>query len=255
MPKLSRDLAIPSGGVATLNPRETIFLSGNLAAANAEVVIPCDGCSNVAVVITGTFSLTTVVEGSIDGVNWDTVPLKQVALGGAWAINVGSPGGRWSGPIGPFKVVRARCSGYTSGAANVVIIAENGVSDVVSQTKATDLAVTNTLASGAAVTLTLPAAGAQLFHFITRIQIDRIAAAVLTAAATPVLVTTTNLPGSRVFSIPADAALLGTKYPEILEPPAPIRSSASNTATTIVAPGTTGVIWRITADYFNALHG
>jgi hypothetical protein len=89
----------------------------------------------------------------------------------------------------------------------------------------------------------------QAFHYIDRIVIQRFATALLTAGATPVLVTTTNLPGTRVFSFPAEAAAQGTMYSEIVEPARPLRSSAAGTATTIVAPATTGVIWRITADY------
>ena len=48
MPKLSRNLATPPGGGVTLDPRETLFLSGVLGALNAELVIPCDG-SNTCV--------------------------------------------------------------------------------------------------------------------------------------------------------------------------------------------------------------
>jgi hypothetical protein len=65
-------------------------------------------------------------------------------------------------------------------------------------------------------------------------------------------VTTTNLPGSRVFSIPADAAPQGQVYSEIIETSNPLRASAANTNTTIVTPATTGVIWRISADYYLA---
>ena len=107
-------------------------------------------------------------------------------------------------------------------------------------------------AAAAAVTLTLPAPPVGLFHHITRLIIQRHAAALLTAAATPVIVTTTNLPGSRAFSIPADAAAQGTVYSEIAEPATPMRSSATATATTIVCPVTTGVIWRVSADFITA---
>ena len=115
-----------------------------------------------------------------------------------------------------------------------------------------DLTVTATGAAGAAVTLTLPAGGSGLYHYIGRLIVQRFATALLVAAATPVIVTTTNLPGSREFSFPADAALQGLLAQEVVEPLFPIRSSVVNAATTIVCPVTTSVIWRVTADYFLA---
>lgn len=256
MSKISRDLAIPTNGAATLNPRESIW--GTAALGNAgELVIPVDGCSSIALAVSGVYVGTLTVEGSLDGgATWDAVPLKPLNAGGTWLITLASAAtGRWQGPVGPFRTVRVRMSAWTSGAATVFLVAENGVNDVIARPKACDLSVTNTGASGAAVTLTLPAAGAGLFHFIDRIIIQRFAAAALTAAATPVVVTSTNLPGSRAFSVPADAALQGTIATEIIEPARPMRSSAANTATTIVAPIVTGGLWRLTADYDVAPHG
>lgn len=256
MPKLSRDLGLASyAGLTTLNPRESLFASGALASLAAEIGIPVDGCSSIGLVVTGTYVGTITVEGSIDGANWDAVPIKPVNAGGLWAITLASAAvGRWHGPVGPFRFVRARMSAFTSGAANVVLVGENGVSDVVATVKAADLSVTNTGVAAAAVTLTIPAAGAGLFHFITRILVQRHASALLTAGATPVLVTTTNLPGTRVLSFPADAAAAGSVYSEEISPANPLRSSAANTATTVVCPATTGVIWRVTADYYAAPH-
>lgn len=80
----------------------------------------------------------------------------------------------------------------------------------------------------------------------------RNAAAALTAAAAPVTVTTTNIPGSLAFSFAADAALQGTIDRWREDFAFPIAASAQNTATTIVCPLTTGVIWRITAGYYIA---
>jgi hypothetical protein len=57
------------------------------------------------------------------------------------------------------------------------------------------LAVTATGAANAAVTLTIPAAGSGLFHYIDRIEIYRVATLALAGTAA-LTVTTTNLPGS-----------------------------------------------------------
>lgn len=111
------------------------------------------------------------------------------------------------------------------------------------------LAVTQTGLSGAAVTATLPAAGVGTFHYITLIQIVKFAAALLTAGTTPVLVTTTNMPGSPIFSFNADAAAAGTSQIQQFEPAMPIGHGGANTATTIVCPATTGIIWRVNVWY------
>ena len=247
MAKLSLDLS--SG---TLHPRENVFGSGNLSALNAAVQIKADGASSVGLVVTGPYVGTLVVEGSADGANWDSIPVRPVSLGGLYVITLASAAiGRWQGGCAPFSVVRVRMSAYTSGTAAVRVTADVGVSEVLAFPRAADLSVTVTAAAAAAATLTIPAVAGQ-FHYFTRITVQRFAAALLTAGATPVLVTTTNLPGSRVFSIPADAAAAGTMWAETVGPSQPLRSSAANTATTIVAPATTSVIWRITADYYTA---
>lgn len=248
MSKLSKDL---SSGV--LHPRENIFDTGSLAALNAEVVVGADGSATVGLIVTGTYVGTLTVEGSLDGSNWDVIPIKPVNAGGIYVLTLASAAvGRWQGPCSPFAFVRVRMSAFTSGSANVRLSTDIGISELLVFPKAAELAVTVTAAIGVAATLTIPAAGAGLFHYITRLQVQRFAGAVLTPAATPVLVTTTNLPGARVLSFPAEAAAQGTIYSEIIEPSQPLRSSAANTATTIVCPATTGVIWRVTADYYVA---
>ena len=84
--------------------------------------------------------------------------------------------------------------------------------------------------------LTLTAPGAGLRHYITGLRIERHAAALLTAGTTPVVVTTTNLPGALAFSIPVEAAAQGSVYEKVLDPVRAIVAAAQNTATTIVAP-------------------
>lgn len=118
------------------------------------------------------------------------------------------------------------------------------------------LAVTVTAAAAAAATLTLPAAGVGLFHYITHLQIMKYNSAAVTGTATPVLVTSTNLPGSPVWTFPRFGAI-GQIGPADVQPytglTRPLRSAASNVATTIVCPATTGVLWRVTATYYTAV--
>jgi hypothetical protein len=74
----------------------------------------------------------------------------------------------------------------------------------------------------------------------------------LTAAAAPVTVTTTNLPGTLAFSFAAEALPQGQidRWREDFS--YPLAAAAQATATTIVAPATTNVIWRVTAGYYVA---
>jgi hypothetical protein len=113
------------------------------------------------------------------------------------------------------------------------------------------LAVTAVGASGAAVTLTLPAVASQ-FHYITHIEILKYAVGALTGGATPVTVTTTNLPGTPAFTFET-AGAIGTIVRTLYEPTKSLRSSTVNTATTIVCPATTNVIWRVNVWYLAAV--
>jgi hypothetical protein len=106
-------------------------------------------------------------------------------------------------------------------------------------------------ASGAAVTATLPAVASQ-FHYISEIRIERYATVVNTASATPITVTTTNLPGSLAWLVDNGADTLGSLTDKVITPAVPIKSSVAGTATTIVAPASTGVLWRINVHYYVA---
>ena len=114
------------------------------------------------------------------------------------------------------------------------------------------LAVTATAAADTGFTLTLPAAGAGLFHYITAIEIMRASTAALAGTAV-LLVTTTNLPGSPVWSVGNAMAAGGTQRDEDFSPTTPLKSSVANTATTFVfpAPGA-AVLWRANVTYYTA---
>ena len=249
MAKLSTDLRS-----ATLHPREAIFSTAALASNGAETVIVSDGCATVTLDLRGTFSLTIEVAGTVDGTNWVPIPvspINQAAV--AYVASVaGTAAGTWVGQCAGYRQVRARVTAYTSGSATTCLAANNAQYDNLLFGPKTTGIGTATGASGAAVTLTLASPGAGLRHYLTYLSVNRYAAAVLTASATPVVVTTTNLPGSLAFTIPADAAALGTIDRWREDFAFPIVSSAQGTATTIVAGATTGVIWRITAGFYVA---
>lgn len=254
MSKLSRDLATPIGGSTVLHPRETIIGSGTIGALNAEVVIPVDGCASVAIDLRGTFSMTLEVAGTVDGTNYTLIPVRpvnQAALVYVAAV-VGAVQGVWIGKCAPFRSVRVRCTAYTSGSATATIVGDSAALDDSLQGMVTPLIVTATGAAAAAVTLTIPAPGAGLRQYLTYIGMNRSASVLLTAAAAPVVVTTTNLPGALAFTFGADAAAQGVDKIIREDFAYPLAASAQNTAVTIVGPATAGVIWRITAGYYVA---
>lgn len=111
------------------------------------------------------------------------------------------------------------------------------------------LSVTNTAATGVACTLTLPAPGASLFQYITNIDIELYATAARTGGATPVIVTSTNIPGTPSWNFPT-AQAIGTIDRQKIQLERPLKASAANTAVTIVAPIATTGLWRITAYYY-----
>lgn len=245
MAKLSRDL---TGG--NLHPRENVFASGALAAVNAEVLVAADGASLLTLDLRGTFVGTVVIEGTVDGTNYVTIPFRALASP-LYVVSVAAAG-VYQAPCAGFRTLRVRMAAFTSGSATAVMLAATGVLDDRMIGESYNLCVTATGAAAAAVTLTLPAPAAGLRQYIGSIRIERHASALLTAGATPVLVTSTNIPGTPTFSIPADAALAGSVYEKIVDLNRAIAATAQATAVTIVAPVTTGVIWRLTAYYYNA---
>ena len=115
--------------------------------------------------------------------------------------------------------------------------------------KAATLMVTVTAAVGVAATATLPAV-AGLRHYIDRISVVRSATAALTAAATPVLVTTTNIPGTPALTLGSDVGGIGVdKLFDFDFGSSGIAVTAINTATTVVCPAYVGVIWRVNVAY------
>lgn len=231
-------------------PRTDVRTTGTLAALNAELLLSLNGESSASFDVRGTFVGTVVVEGSDDGTNFISIPFYN-SVTEVWATTATAAGTFDIPAISSLRVIRVRCSAYTSGSIITTLNASLGNSLVYSKPIPTTTIGTITAATGVAATLTLAAPGTGLYHYITRLVIERHTSALLTAGATPTIITTTNITGSLAFSIPADAAPQGQVYREVIEMGEhALKSTTANTATTIVAPTTTGVIWRITAYYY-----
>lgn len=221
--------------------------TSSLAAVNAEAIVDLNGHTTAMIDIRGTFVGTAVFEGTVDGTNYIAMVAYNLSTA-AYVASVTAAANVAMNCAG-FKRVRVRCSAYTSGTLVVAMRATLAdFTTIIERIPATS-GLTATGAAAAAVTLTIPAAGAGLFHYINWIRIEHFATALLVAAAAPVIVTTTNLPGTPSFNFRADAAAQGTLTEKVVNNDMPIRSSAANTNTTVVCPATTSVIWRATASY------
>lgn len=120
------------------------------------------------------------------------------------------------------------------------------------QNRAADLCVSGVSPANTALTVTLPAAGSNLFHHITRLEVHRAASLALVGSAI-LTVTTTNLPGGLAYSI-GNAIAIGTLVKDLdITFVNTLKSSVANTATTFVLPAAgLNVIWRVNVYYFTS---
>ena len=105
---------------------------------------------------------------------------------------------------------------------------------------------------GAALTLTLPAAGANMHHHITMIELSLYSVAASTGSATPIVVTTSNIPA---LSIPFKTVAAIGELDRYQYAGRSLRSNSANTATTIVMPAVVGARWYATVHYSARIAG
>lgn len=228
---------------------DTRVISQNIATLNGEVFFDCAGTDSAALDIRGTFVGTFVVEATIDGTNYFSIPFF-VPTTEIWATTI-TAAGVWVCHLpSACRRVRVRCSAYTSGTAIVSLRGSSSGNIFYAKPIPTVLSVTATGAASAAVTATLAASGVGLFHYITRIRISKYVSATLTAGAAPSIVTSTNLPSTPSFDFKTLGALGDSEVMDIFFTGNPLKSSTANTATTLVAPVLTGAIWKIQVFYY-----
>ncbi|GEM_PF-2267445 len=240
---------------------------GSISGINSEVVLDVNGDESATIFLDGgggTLNATYVIEGSVDGLTYGALlafPIPQFCNAGTIplaaqpllleAVNAASVRRVLSVCVAQLKKVRVRLSVYAAGTLDVTINADDrqALSPYVRDQKSATLLVTATGVSGAAVTATVPLV-AGLRHYIDFVQVVKFNAAALTAAAAPVLLTTTNVPGSPVINFPAGAEAQGSDVVREMDFGSQgMAATAIGTNTTVVAPATTGVIWRITVAY------
>lgn len=193
------------------------------------------------------------------------------AVSGTVTANQGTAGAQaWpvSGPLTDAQLRAAAVPVTASGTLNVAVASGPGsaaasplfaqevvggaavslTNPVPTRNVPADLAVQAQGAAAAAVTLTIPAAGPGLFHYIDVMEIQLYSTAARTGAAAPVSVSSTNLPGNLTTLFPT-AGAIGTIDRYAYSGDRPIRSAAANTATTIVCPAVTGGLWHVKVVY------
>ena len=221
--------------------------TATLAAVNAEAVVDLNGHATLMVDIRGTFVGTMVFEGTVDGTNYIAIAAYNLVTA-TYAATATAAANLATNTAG-FRRVRVRCTAFTSGAMLVTMRATTADFATLVERLPATAGLTVTAAVGVAATLTIPAPGAGLYQYINWIRIDSFAAAALTPAAAPVLVTTTNLPGLPIFNFRADASPQGTLAEKVIQSDMPIRAIATNGTVTVVCPATPNIIWRVTASW------
>lgn len=246
--------------------RESRRSSADLSSVNAEIVHDVNGDESAVIMLDAsgaTFNATYTIDGSPDGVSFYPLlcyPYAPASLGGTLPVPgqpvyteaINAVADRMlCAAVGQLQKIRVRLSAYTAGSVTVSINSDacGSLSQFVRNATPATLLATATGAVSAAVTLTVPAVTG-LRHYLHAVRITRSATAALTPSATPVLVTSTNLPGSPVWTFGSDAAGVGIDK-EVYETfgNQGLGALLAGTATTVVCPTYTGVIWRVTASY------
>lgn len=124
-----------------------------------------------------------------------------------------------------------------------------GLTDAQLRAFAATLGVTATAAVGVGATLTLPAAGAGLFQYISNLEITADTAPVALAANASAVITSTNLSGSPAWNVKVERNGGGVNTVRRMSV-IPLRTAVANTATTIVAPAVANTIWRLNVEYY-----
>ena len=109
--------------------------------------------------------------------------------------------------------------------------------------------------ANAIVTLTLPAAGVGLFHYVTGVEIVNVnpTATAIAGSAVALSYTTTNIPGAPAWTEGNALAAGVSKVVERIVYAGGIKTTTANTATTFVAPAIgAGAVCRITVTYYIA---
>lgn len=229
--------------------------SATLGALNSEILMDLNG-KNTAIfdLRTAAMNATLVFEATVDGTNYFGLPAMNIVTEAILAsiVITTTQATTFSLNCAGYRRVRCRVSAYTSG--NVVVVARASISEFITYSKQIPsiLGVTATAAVNTASTATLPAAGAGLFHYITKIELVKLYAVVGVANGAGNIITSTNLVGNPEWTTEQRAGAAGDCV-NVIDWDCfgnPIKSSVANIATTFVAPLQLQTIWRWNIQYY-----
>lgn len=225
------------------------------ASASLDIVGKATLMVHLNVTVAFNASTTVVLEGTVDGSNFFTLPffVVQSSTGSlvAESLNVLVPGGLLAGQYilctstTGFRQMRVRMNAFTTaGTAIVAMRATAADYRIYSQPTPSLLNVSQAPGVNTGGTITLPGV-AGLFHYITNFQCTlAMNPATAQTGAASVFVTTTNLPGTPAWAVPiagnaaASTGGLGNAGLVIADTSwgNPLKSSVVGTNTTFVLP-------------------
>jgi hypothetical protein len=210
-----------------------------ISSGASEIPMDLNGASTAVFDLsTSAANMTLIFEGSQDGVNYRLTPLP------AWdtqteeyicSIVITTTISKvYTVGVSGLKRIRIKPSAFTSG--TIVVAARASIADLIIYSKPipSERVVQIDGAANAIATITLPAAGVGLFHYITSISWYRHCTAALVGTGA-FNITSANLPGSLKWRI-GNAIAVGQNLIDVdFRPGTPLKSSVANTNTTIVA--------------------
>lgn len=99
-------------------------LNGVIVANNGFLTIDVRDLSSLTIQLLGTWTATLQFEFTVDGTNWYS--LNMFPNGGTSPVTSATANGVWRANVGGMIEVRVRCSAFTSGTANVLLVAMRG---------------------------------------------------------------------------------------------------------------------------------
>lgn len=93
---------------------------GAIGSANATVELVCGGMGTAGFQVSGTWVGILTFEGTVDHATWQT--LNVALTNSTTQVTTTTANGLFTGPCAGLRAVRARCSAYTSGSADVHIL-------------------------------------------------------------------------------------------------------------------------------------
>lgn len=106
-------------------------ITGTLTSAGTSVSIPINSLNEAGLNVTGTWTGTINMQGTIDGATWSNLTTILIGGGGIWTTTAFSTNGDFKvGGLAGFTQIRATMVSYTSGTASIIINASPAASTV-----------------------------------------------------------------------------------------------------------------------------